>query len=122
MMKMIYVSCHVPENRVWELLRLLETARVGNVETRAIIPVVEERETPRVNGADSRGRPPVTSMVMNYLKIGKEYSVRSVAKELGMKNTSVHTAFGHMIKTGQRERLELGIYVRIKGPPDVETV
>ena len=122
MMKMIYVSCHVPENRVWELLRLLETARVGNVETRAIIPVVEERETPRVNGADSRGRPPVTSMVMNYLKIGKEYSVRSVAKELGMKNTSVHTDFGHMIKTGQMERLELGKYVRIKGPPDVETV
>ena len=128
MMKMIYVSCHVPENRLWELLRLLEAARVGNVETRAIIPVVEERKVARTksldnsNGLDSRDRPKVTAMVRKLLKVGREYSVKGVSKELGMKNTSVHTAFGNMIRAGQMQRIETGRYVRLEGPSDVEAV
>jgi len=119
---MFFVSCHVPENRVWDLLRLLETVKVGNVETRPIIPAVEERELPKVNGVDGLGRPPVTALVRQYLKIGKQYSVVGVAKELGVKKTSVHTAFGVLMRAGQLERVDIGRYARIEGPPDVEAV
>jgi hypothetical protein len=122
---MIYVSCIVPENRVWDVLNVLEAAKVGNVQVRHVIPVVEERAALKTNGGiDGRGRPPVTTMVRAHLKVGKEYTVVRVAKELSVKKTSVHTAFGKMIRAGEMERAGFGIYRRISrgDHQDVETV
>jgi hypothetical protein len=121
---MIYVSCIVSENRLWDVLNVLEAAKVGNVQVRHVMPVVEERPA-KINGSiDGRGRPPVTTMVRGHLKVGKEYTVARTAKELAVKKTSVHTAFGKMIRAGEMERTGVGKYRRINrgDHQDVETV
>lgn len=117
--KLLHISCMVKQANVHDLLLLLETAKVGNVEVRAVKPLLAlpPPGKRKANGIKKQGV--VQPKVRAAMAIKQKVTAAAIAKEIGEKKQSVHSAIAVMISQGVAKRVGYGIYMRTK--PDLET-
>src|SRR5262245_30005079 len=99
--KMLFVSCHVPQSGVYDLLTLLTAAKVGNVEVRPIGPVLALPSPDHVNGtgkptkrrhganAGDRWNPRVRLAMLACMKPGDKVRAIELAKQTGQNPKSI---------------------------------
>ena len=101
--KLLFVSCQVPQSRLWELLRLLEVAKCGNVEVRPVAPsnrVGPSEIFPEIK-KDKRGaKPRVRDAVARVMTMHEVRRPMDVALETGANPKSVYSALSWGVKSG----------------------
>jgi hypothetical protein len=121
--KLLHVSCIVRQPMLWDLLRVLEGHKVGNVEVRPVAPVLAlpapDKAKRQANGKKKQGV--VQPKVRAAMAIKQERSAADIAKEIGEKKQSVHSAIAVMITQGVAKRVGYGTYMRTKPDPITTT-
>jgi hypothetical protein len=130
--RLLLVSCQIPQNRVYDLLRALEAAKVGNVEVRPVVAYVEKvREVVdpaslpslKLNGKKRPRRRKINGhldvhtiryRVTQAMTMGREVGMKELAMELGENIKSVGSAIYKLVQLGLVKNVGNGRYTRVK--------
>lgn len=113
--KLLHVSCLVRDGHLWELLRALEEHKVGNVEVRPVAPATLALPPPERKGKAKYGT--VLTLVRAAMPMKEPMRVPQLARQLGVKHQSTHSAIHRLVQDGLVKRTALGLYTRVKPDP-----
>ena len=105
--KYLYVSCHVKQGNLYDLLNFLQAQKVGNVEVR---PIVSERPpTPEL-----KFRTSVRPLVLAAMPLNEAITPREIAARANANVKSVYGALYHFMREKVVRKLGAGKYMRVK--------
>jgi hypothetical protein len=113
--KLLHVSCVVRQPMLWDLLRMLEAHKVGNVEVRPVAPMLAlpaPGKSAKANG--SRANATVQPKVRAAMAMKQKRRVPEIAREIGEKNQSVYSAVALLVTQGFVKKVGFGTYMRVK--------
>jgi hypothetical protein len=118
--KLLYVSCQIPQSRAWELLRLLEAAKAGNVEVRPVVPiagagppVLDGKFFSKRKKTGLRKGSGVSEAVGQVMILKENRRPHEIAMEIGANPKSVYSALSLGVKRGVYKKTDEG-FMRVK--------
>jgi predicted Rossmann fold nucleotide-binding protein DprA/Smf involved in DNA uptake len=107
--KLLHVSCIVRPGGLYDLLRSLEAAKVGNVEVRPVAPMLALPPPKKRKSKDH-----VKEKVLARMPLKEMRTTRQIIAESNANPKSVYSVLFYLVKQGIVKHVGLGQYTRVK--------